>query len=57
MTVNNCDDFKGRFEYLGDYDNYKCGIRISGVEKEDAGAWRSGCLWFGFGWQRGFWLQ
>ena len=42
VTVNNCDDFKGRFEYLGDYDNYKCGIRIRGVEKGDAGAWRSG---------------
>ena len=47
MTVNNCDDFEGRFEYLGDYHNYKCGIRISGAEKGDAGAWRSGCLRFG----------
>ena len=47
MTVNNCDDFMGRFEYLGDYNNYKCGIRIGGVKKGDAGVWRSGSSWFG----------
>merc|ERR1712038_348370 len=39
VTVNNCDDFLERFEYLGDYDNYKCGIRIHNVGPDEAGEW------------------
>jgi len=39
VTINNCDDFLERFEYLGDYDNYKCGIRIHDVRPDEAGEW------------------
>ena len=39
VTVNNCDDFSGRFEYLGDYDNYRCGIRIHDVRPDESGEW------------------
>jgi len=39
VTVDNCDDFSGRFEYLGDYDNYRCGIRIHDVRPDEAGKW------------------
>ena len=39
VTVNNCDDFLGRFEYLGDYDNYRCGIRIYDVRPDESGEW------------------
>jgi len=39
VTVNHCD-FERRYEYLGDYDNYKCGIRINHARIEDSGEWR-----------------
>jgi len=39
VTVNECD-FEGRYEYLGDYDNYKCGIKIYHARIEDSGKWR-----------------
>merc|ERR1712117_383429 len=39
VTVNQCD-FEGRYEYLGDYDNYKCGIRIYHTMTEDSGEWK-----------------
>ena len=39
VTVNECD-FEGRYDYLGDYDNYKCGIRIYQARPEDSGEWR-----------------
>jgi len=39
VTVNECN-FEGRYEYLGDYDNYKCGIKIYNTRIEDAGEWR-----------------
>jgi len=39
VTVNQCD-FEGRYKYTGDYDNYKCGIRIYNTRIEDSGEWR-----------------
>ena len=39
VTVNNCDDFKERFEYLGDYDNYRCGLRIYDIHPDESGEW------------------
>ena len=38
VTVNRCD-FEGRYEFLGDYNNYKCGIRIYNIGTADAGPW------------------
>ena len=35
VTANDCDGF----EYLGDYDNYKCGIRLHDVRPADEGEW------------------
>ena len=39
VTVNDCSSFEGRFEYLGDYDNFKCGIRVHNIVPEDSGLW------------------
>ena len=40
ITVEGCDSFKGRFEYLTEYDEHKCGIGISGMRPEEGGEWR-----------------
>lgn len=40
VTVNNCTSFEGRFENLGGYEDYKCGIRINDMSCEDSGEWR-----------------
>jgi len=40
VTALDCDDFEGRFEYLGDYDNYRCGIRFKNLQPDEAGEWR-----------------
>lgn len=39
VTVTECD-FEGRYEYLGDYDDHKCGIRIKQATPGDSGEWR-----------------
>ena len=39
VTVNECN-FEGSSEYLGNYDNYNCGIRIYHARIEDSGEWR-----------------
>ena len=37
-----CDDFEGRFEYIGDKGSsvYKCGIKVKNVRPEERGEWR-----------------
>ena len=40
VTMTKCTPFEGRFEYLGDYQNNKCGIRIHEVIFGDSGEWR-----------------
>ncbi|XP_059094922.1 uncharacterized protein LOC131889766 [Tigriopus californicus] len=39
VTVLDCQDFEGRFEFHGRYNNYECGIVLHGVEEADAGEW------------------
>ena len=39
VTVLNCNDFAGRFKYVGDYDNYVCAVRITDVQGDEAGEW------------------
>merc|ERR1712133_292540 len=39
-TVLECDDYDGRIEFQGDYDAYQCGIKLTGVQPEDAGNWK-----------------
>ena len=40
ISVEACDDFAGRqIEFQGDYDSYQCGIKLTGVQPEDAGEW------------------
>ena len=40
VTVNDCSAFEGRFEYLGDYDDFKCGIRVHNITLEESGEWK-----------------
>jgi hypothetical protein len=40
VTVLNCADFEGRFEFLGDYNKYKCGVRFFGIKPDEAGKWK-----------------
>ena len=40
VTVSDCNSFEGRSEYLGDYNNYECGIRIYNMSCQDSGEWR-----------------
>ena len=39
VTVTNCTSFEGRFEYLGDFEKYECGIRIHQVGYDESGNW------------------
>ena len=39
VTVNDCSSFEGRFEYLGDYDKFKCGIRLLNITRVESGLW------------------
>lgn len=39
VTVLDCQDFKGRFEFDGNYNQYECGLILRNVRKEDAGEW------------------
>ena len=38
--VDNCEDFKGRFKFIGDYENHKCGIRLADMRPEESGEWK-----------------
>ena len=42
VTVGECSDFTGRFEYIGDKGSYvyKCGIRLRDFRPEEAGEWK-----------------
>ena len=40
VTVLDCADFEGRFEYLGDYNNYKCGVRFKDMRPDEGGKWQ-----------------
>ena len=44
VTVNECN-FEGSSEYLGNYDNYNCGIRIYHARIEDSREWRCDLEW------------
>jgi hypothetical protein len=35
-----CQDFQGRYKFIGDFDSYHCGIRITDMKPEEAGKWR-----------------
>ena len=35
-----CSSFAGRFEFVGDHDDDKCGVRIQGIKMEEAGQWK-----------------
>ena len=37
---DNCDDFEGRVEFMGDYEYHRCGIRLAEARPEDSGEWR-----------------
>ena len=39
VTVLNCEDFAGRAEFVADYDQYHCAMKLSNVQLEDAGDW------------------
>ena len=53
VTVTNCTSFEGRFEYLGEYENYKCGIRIQDFRFEDSGEWRCDIESYTWGGEKG----
>ena len=36
ITVLNCEDFAGRFVFLGKYNDYNCAVRIENARGEDA---------------------
>ena len=35
-----CNDYKGRMKWSGNYDSYICSITISNAQPEDAGVWK-----------------
>ena len=39
VTVLNCDDYADRAEFVADYDQYQCAMRLSKIGPEDAGKW------------------
>ena len=39
VTMAECDDFPGRVEFRGSYNNYECGLEISSAELADNGDW------------------
>ena len=39
VTTLNCDDFGPRVEFVGDYGQKECAIKLSNVGVEDAGRW------------------
>jgi len=39
ITVADCEDYKDRMVWSGNYDYYKCAITIMDAKREDAGAW------------------
>ena len=44
VTMGECDDFRGRVDFRGDYDKYECGLEISRASLADTGEW-SGVTW------------
>ncbi len=53
VTVLDCDDFAGRFEFVGDYNNYNCAVKLTGMTGQEAGKWRCEMEEFWKGLQRG----
>ncbi|TRY78631.1 hypothetical protein TCAL_14436 [Tigriopus californicus] len=39
ITVLDCQDYEGRFQFQGQYNNNECGIEIENVAVEDGGEW------------------
>merc|ERR1711936_1272200 len=39
VTMGQCEDYSGRVEFRGDYNQYECGLKISKARTEDAGEW------------------
>ena len=35
----NCQDYESRMEFIGDYYNYGCGIRLHSITMQDGGTW------------------
>jgi hypothetical protein len=39
ITIANCEDYKDRMEWSGDYENFECAITIKNAKLEDSGTW------------------
>ena len=54
ITVLNCEDFAGRFVFLGKYNDYNCAVRIENARGEDAGQWVAEVEEYYSGYYRGY---
>merc|ERR550517_2319751 len=39
VTMGQCDDYEGRVEFKGDYNQYECGLTVAAATAEDDGEW------------------
>ena len=39
VTMGQCDDYEGRVEFKGEYNQYQCGLRVAAATAEDDGEW------------------
>ena len=39
ITIADCEDYKDRMEWSGDYEKFQCAITIKNAKFEDSGLW------------------
>ena len=39
ITIADCEDYKDRMEWSGDYEKFQCAITIKNAKLEDSGTW------------------
>ena len=39
ITIDDCEDYKDRMEWSGDYEIFECAITIKNAKLEDSGTW------------------
>ena len=39
ITIADCEDYKDRMEWSGDYEKFECAITINNAKLEDSGTW------------------
>merc|ERR1719400_1163058 len=39
VTIGQCDDYEGRVEFKGDFNQHECGLTVAAATAEDNGEW------------------